>query len=631
MSSNDVKYLSGRVKKTPSDAVPSDRYDWLRLNDAEPDLGVPSVDHSLAGSLADGTREWIGRGDLIQGDYAVLTGTLTDRLVDTSDITIAVDGTPDDTASKIVARSATNSFGITTIDWTIPESEADLVQGRLQWNIDEATLDLGLVGDTPLHIGQEVLYRVTNKSGSPINKGVLVCAIAQESVGNLGKIPIESWDGTQPVQTIMGVTSETIENDGEGYVVHFGKVRKVNTDDYEEGDILYADPNGGTTGLTKVLPQAPNSKTIIAFVITKSEQVGEIFVRPTLSDSLANDDLVEIVGSLADNDVLVYNGTNSRFENESLTTDIVTEGSNLYFTEQLARDSVSAGGDLSYDSGTGVFSVTTYKSTDFDTDFSGKTTDQLTEGGNNLYFTTDRIDDHLSGGTGVTYVDGEISIGQPVGVTDSVSFGAIFETVDGGENYYPVVSQLDIGTDPNQVPLNQFLGTMAYQNLDSVFVEDLIVSGTLTANYTDLTGIPTIADDTTTDTTQYPLMSRTSSGNVGDTYVSSTKLQFNPLSGELSATNFNSLSDARFKKDAIEIDDGLEIVRQISPKQFRWRETERIGYGVIAQELQEILPEIVGEDINTGIKSVSYDQLIPFLISAIKTLSERVEQLESRA
>lgn len=640
MSTNSVKYLSGRVKKTPSNEVPTDRYEWLRLNDAEADLGVPSEDHSLAGSLIDGTREWIGRADLIAGNYAILSGTLTDRLVDSSDVTITVDADTADTANKVVARSATNSFGITTIDWTIPDSEAAIVEGRLQWNIDEATLDLGLENDIPLHIGQEVLYRVTNKSGSPINKGVLVCAIAQNPVGNSGRIPIEAWDGTQPVQTIMGVTAGAIADDDDGYAVHFGKVRKVNTDDFEEGDILYADPAGGTTGLTNVLPQAPNSKTIIALVITKSEQVGEIFVRPTLSDSLANDDLVQIIGTLSDNDVLVYNGSNSRFENESLTTDIVTEGSNLYFTEQRARDSVSAGGDLAYDSGTGVFSVTTYKSTDFDTDFSNKTTDQLTEGDNNLYFTTGRIDDHLSGGTGVTYAAGEISIGQPVGTTDDVTFnnitvdgiissnlavnGAITESTDNGQNYYPVVTQQDIGTGANQVPLNQFLGTMAYQNSDSVTVGDITVTGTAVFPPPEIT----MSDTAPSSPVPGNLWWDSVSGNLFVYYDDGTNSQWVNASSNVGASE-EFLSDANLKKDVASIRDGLALVNQIEPREFRWIDNGEKAFGVIAQEIEEVLPEIVNQNPISGIRSVEYHQIIPFLVSAIQTLTKRIEQLES--
>lgn len=107
------------------------------------------------------------------------------------------------------------------------------------------------------------------------------------------------------------------------------------------------------------------------------------------------------------------------------STDDLSEGTtNLYFTTARARDSISVTGDLTYNPATGVLGVDVpegYDSTDFDTDFGNKSTSDLTEG-TNLYFTTGRIDSHLSGGTGVTYSNGSISIGQDVGTNADVEF-----------------------------------------------------------------------------------------------------------------------------------------------------------------------------------------------------------------
>jgi len=61
-------------------------------------------------------------------------------------------------------------------------------------------------------------------------------------------------------------------------------------------------------------------------------------------------------------------------------------------TGYIALTDLSAAGDLTYNSTTGEFSVTTYTSTDFDTDFGVKTTDDLDEGNVNLYFTDGRVD-----------------------------------------------------------------------------------------------------------------------------------------------------------------------------------------------------------------------------------------------
>lgn len=75
-----------------------------------------------------------------------------------------------------------------------------------------------------------------------------------------------------------------------------------------------------------------------------------------------------------------------------ITTDNISEGTeNLYFTQQRARNSITVAGDLLYNYATGTLSVETYKSADFDSDFSSKTTTDLNEG-TNLYYTDARVD-----------------------------------------------------------------------------------------------------------------------------------------------------------------------------------------------------------------------------------------------
>lgn len=73
----------------------------------------------------------------------------------------------------------------------------------------------------------------------------------------------------------------------------------------------------------------------------------------------------------------------------------VSEGANLsVFSNDVgfaALTDLSAAGDLVYNSNTGEFSVTTYKSSDFDADLATKSTDNVTEGTVNLYFSDSRV------------------------------------------------------------------------------------------------------------------------------------------------------------------------------------------------------------------------------------------------
>ena len=104
-------------------------------------------------------------------------------------------------------------------------------------------------------------------------------------------------------------------------------------------------------------------------------------------------------------------------------------------------------------------------------------------------------------------------------------------------------------------------------------------------------------------------------------------MYFVPATGTLSATTFNSLSDSGYKTDISKINNSIDILKQIDGVSFKWKDTGYKSYGVIAQEVEKILPEIV--DINNNVKSVNYQALIGFLIEAVKDLSEKVEKLEN--
>jgi hypothetical protein len=192
-------------------------------------------------------------------------------------------------------------------------------QGELTWNVDEGTLDLGLnEGQVILQIGQEMHYRVINQSGTTIPNGSLV--MYDGSDGNSGKLKVTLWDGTSPTKNIMGISTEEILNGENGYVTHFGKVRGIQTnganygETWVDGDILYAD---SISGLTKVLPEAPNSKTPVAIVVNSHVSNGALFVRVSHGSNLGEDELVELA-SLADKDLLQYNSVTGRFENKTL-------------------------------------------------------------------------------------------------------------------------------------------------------------------------------------------------------------------------------------------------------------------------------------------------------------------------
>lgn len=94
------------------------------------------------------------------------------------------------------------------------------------------------------------------------------------------------------------------------------------------------------------------------------------------------------------------------------------------------------------------------------------------------------------------------------------------------------------------------------------------------------------------------------------------------------ANAWNTFSDRTLKKDLSIIDQPLNKVNQISGYYYYWKEGEDESrqVGIVAQEVEEILPEIVSTDPE-GIKSVDYAKLTPLLIEAIKAQQKEIDEL----
>jgi len=135
-----------------------------------------------------------------------------------------------------------------------------------------------------------------------------------------------------------------------------------------------------------------------------------------------------------------------------------------------------------------------------------------------------------------------------------------------------------------------------------------------------------IIDDTTTNATFFPTLVTVSSGNA-NVKVSSTKLTFNPSSGLLTSTDYNSSSDMTLKQDFIPINNSLNIISQLTGFGFTWKESKEKAYGLSAQEVEKVIPEIV-RDRPDGTKGINYMNLTAFLVEAIKDLKQEIEELK---
>ena len=99
------------------------------------------------------------------------------------------------------------------------------------------------------------------------------------------------------------------------------------------------------------------------------------------------------------------------------------------------------------------------------------------------------------------------------------------------------------------------------------------------------------------------------------------------FAGRVTAKDFLSLSDRRFKENIELISNAETILSSIRGVRFTWKDSRLADVGCVAQEIMPLLPEAISGDFESGLH-VAYDKLVPVLIEALKHLSHRVELLE---
>jgi hypothetical protein len=175
------------------------------------------------------------------------------------------------TAAELIPIPVTK-FVFDTSNNTVPGD------GEMAWNQTDMTVDVGLPGGVTLQVGQETLMRV--RASAAITNGQ--CVMVTGTHGNTGRIEAApaNGDGSVNAMFIVGVATQNIELNSEGFVTTFGQIRSLDTDGsvvgetWLDGDVLYPHPTilGGLTKGSHVL-ELP-----IAFVL-RANNNGSLFVR----------------------------------------------------------------------------------------------------------------------------------------------------------------------------------------------------------------------------------------------------------------------------------------------------------------------------------------------------------------
>jgi hypothetical protein len=107
-------------------------------------------------------------------------------------------------------------------------------------------------------------------------------------------------------------------------------------------------------------------------------------------------------------------------------------------------------------------------------------------------------------------------------------------------------------------------------------------------------------------------------GNYGLLQDSTATFTYNPSTNVVEAGTFNTTSDISLKENICTFENAMDVVAGLRGVRFTWKKNGIKTVGLIAQEVEKVLPELIGTNADTGLKSVSYANMVAVLIEAVK-------------
>ena len=156
-----------------------------------------------------------------------------------------------------------------------------------------------------------------------------------------------------------------------------------------------------------------------------------------------------------------------------------------------------------------------------------------------------------------------------------------------------------------------------------------------------------VSNQTADTAAYYPLMNTATSGDITGVSVSSSKLSFQPSSGKLTVDNIIvnddvtisgtmtaasivETSSIALKQNVEPIQDALAAVTQLKGVTYDRRDTQEHEAGLIAEWVDQVLPDLVTSDADGGVIGIKYTKLTAYLIEAVKTLKIEIDELRNK-
>jgi len=293
------------------------------------------------GSVATDTI-WDAKGDLAAGTGSNTASKLTVGANDTALIAdtaaatglkwAAIVNSVTGTANEVTVSGSTGAVTIglpdsitvvdlntDQVDFNTTPASTTMAQARMLWDSTYNTVNLGLNANTVCRIGQNFFKYCRNEQATQINKGQVVFISGSHSTTEL-KVDLARADAESTSATTVGVAAEDIGGNASGFILVFGLLTGITTTGISgspaEGDALYLSES--TAGAYRAgLPTAPNHGVRVGFLVKSAGSgVGSIFVNIQNYQEL-NELSDVLISSVAGNDMLVWDSTDSRWENRT--------------------------------------------------------------------------------------------------------------------------------------------------------------------------------------------------------------------------------------------------------------------------------------------------------------------------
>ena len=200
--------------------------------------------------------------------------------------------------------------------------------GVMRWNNTDGTVNLGLKGgQSTLKIGQETVARVVNGAGVNLLASQYKVVKVTSAQGQRLQVNLAQANNDNNSVDTIGIVSENINNNQEGYIKILGQIEEINTtgslqsETWADGDVLYLSTTVAGA-ITNIKPVATSGHIVVLGYVEYAHAIhGKIFVK--IMNGWEIDELHNVYinpATQANNDLLVYNSTSQLWENEVLKT-----------------------------------------------------------------------------------------------------------------------------------------------------------------------------------------------------------------------------------------------------------------------------------------------------------------------